>query len=78
MDSQIDVEAVRAQLQAMPRRDVLQLAQECGVRPSTLQKFRKGHITDTSGSRLAAIVNGLAARRKATTPPRQPDPSPVA
>jgi hypothetical protein len=62
MDTQIDVEAVRARFKAVPYVEAMRLATDAGIAPSTAQKFRMGHIVEPGAFKLARLANALAAR----------------
>jgi hypothetical protein len=61
MESQIDIEGLRARLKAMSRADVLELAKAAELSPSTVQKFRSGVITEPGGFKVQALVSALKA-----------------
>lgn len=64
MDSKtFDAEAIRAECKAMSRTDFIELAQRAGLKRSTAEKFRNGHIKELGGSKLAALANELLAQR---------------
>lgn len=61
MDRQIDVEKLRAQLKAMPRARVLELADKASVARSTAEKFRLGHIEELGSFKLERLANAMQA-----------------
>jgi hypothetical protein len=76
MDSQIDVESVRARYRAVPYTEAMRIAVEVGVSPSTAQKFRMGHIEEVGASKLAKISNALVNREgEQAKPSDQPAPN---
>lgn len=60
MDKPVDdIEAVRSELRALPRRVVIGLAIKASVAPSTADKFRMGHITELGSFKFAALKKAL-------------------
>jgi transcriptional regulator with XRE-family HTH domain len=59
MDAQLDLEKLRAALKKLARKRVRALAISAGLAPSTVEKFRLGHITEPSYLKLQALVKAL-------------------
>lgn len=65
MDSPFDIEALRAQLKAMSRPDVMRLADESGLALSSVEKFRNGHTDEPKLANLVKLATALKAREAA-------------
>jgi hypothetical protein len=66
MDSQNELEALRARLAAMSRAEAIALADRAGLSASTVCKFRGGHIQEIGGQKFLALRAALkTARAKA-------------
>lgn len=63
MDTQLDLEKLRAELKKLARKKVRSLAISAGLSPSTVEKFRLGHITEPSYLKIQALVKALADSR---------------
>lgn len=59
----VNVEAIRAECKAMPRAEFVELAVRAGLKQSTAEKFRNGHIEELGGFKLAALANELAKQK---------------
>lgn len=59
MDTPTDVESLRAALKGMARKDVLRLCASANLRPSTVQKFRAGLITDPGAAKVLALIAAI-------------------
>lgn len=68
MDKPIGIDALRKKLKAMTRPEALKLAEEAGVPPSTLEKFRGGHVTTPGAWTFQALIAALAGEK----PPPKP------
>lgn len=68
MDKPIGIDALRKKLQAMTRTEALQVARRAGVPPSTLQKFRGGHVTTPGAWTFQALLASLSGEK----PPPKP------
>lgn len=61
MDTQIDLEGLRAKLKALPRKQVLKLCEQAKVSASTVQKFRNGNNDDILASSALPLMAALVA-----------------
>jgi hypothetical protein len=64
MDSQINVEALRAKLRGMSRAEARKVAVEAGLSCSTVEKFRLGHIHESKMTKLQKLYAILFAEAK--------------
>lgn len=68
MDAQLDLEKLRSALKKLARKRVRALAISAGLAPSTVEKFRLGHITEPSYlkiQKLAVALHAAQEREKA-------------
>lgn len=69
MDKQIDLEALRARLAQMSRAEARELAIKAGLKCSTVEKFRLGHIKEPRLSKLEKIRAALGKSKVAVRTP---------
>jgi hypothetical protein len=60
MDTLIDLEAIRLKLRNLSRQEVLRIAGEAQISPSTLQKFRAGIIKEPGFGKVAALIGVMS------------------
>lgn len=60
MEAQLDLESLRAKLKKLPRKRVRAIAIKAGLAPSTVEKFRGGHIQEPGFSKARALEVALA------------------
>jgi predicted transcriptional regulator len=65
MEAQLDLEKLRSELRKLPRKQVRALAIAAGLAPSTVEKFRLGHIDEPRLSKLQALQAALKKKPKA-------------
>lgn len=64
MDAQLDLEKLRAALKKLARKRVRALAISAGLAPSTVEKFRLGHIAEPSYLKIQALAKALDAAKQ--------------
>jgi predicted transcriptional regulator len=64
MEAQLDLEKLRSELRKLPRKQVRALAIAAGLSPSTVEKFRLGHIDEPRLSKLQALQVALKKKAK--------------
>lgn len=56
----VDVETLRARLKGMTRAEARRIAIKAGLKCSTVEKFRGGHITEPGAFKVQALVAALS------------------
>lgn len=64
MDRQIDVEALRAKLKAMPWAEAMRLADAAKVSRATTTHFRMGRIAELGGFKVQALRDALLQKER--------------
>jgi transcriptional regulator with XRE-family HTH domain len=61
LQAPLDVESLRAKLRELSRKEARAIALKADLSPSTIEKFRLGHILEPRIGKLRALADALAA-----------------